>query len=265
MVDESEGLSDPGLGVASVLQGHPRLLLEGLFPILDRKAHLGDYSQSWVRTALVARNALRDALEEGGLSEPWVLHALPKALPEGTTLFVGNSMPMRDVDSFFFSMPKRLRFLANRGASGIDGVVSSALGAAAALDMPIVLVVGDLSFYHDMNGLLAAKRHGLRATIVLLNNNGGGIFSFLPQAKEAKAFEELFGTPLGLNFGHVASLYGLTYHKALSREDFLSFLRESLKAPGVSLLEVPSDRQENVTIHQRLFLAVKNALEENQT
>lgn len=265
-IDGGEGWNDPGLRTSEVLQAHPRSLLEGLCRILDRKAQARDFAHRWVQAALVAREALRGVLEgEEGLSEPWVLHVLPQALPEGTTLFIGNSMPVRDLDGFFFSRPKRLRFLANRGASGIDGVVSSALGVAATLDKPVVLVLGDLSFYHDMNGLLAAKRHGLRATIVLLNNDGGGIFSFLPQAKEAEAFEELFGTPLGLDFQHVASLYGLAYHKALSREDFLASLKESLGTPGVSLLEVPSNRQENFLTHQRLYLAVEKALEDNQT
>ena len=101
-----------------------------------------------------------------------------------------------------------VRILGNRGANGIDGVVSSALGAAAAAGGPLVLAIGDLSFYHDMNGLLAARRHGLDATIVLLNNDGGGIFSFLPQAAVPDHFEELFGTPTGLDFRHAAALYG---------------------------------------------------------
>ena len=105
---------------------------EGLCRILGQKAEPGEFATRWIQASLVARGALVAALEaEPAPSEPWVLHALPQALPEGATLFIGNSMPVRDLDAFFFSTPKRLRFLANRGASGIDGVVSSALGAAA--------------------------------------------------------------------------------------------------------------------------------------
>lgn len=261
-VDGGEGWSDPGLRTSSVLQAHPRLLLEGLCRILGQKAEPGEFATRWIQASLVARGALVAALEaEPAPSEPWVLHALPQALPEGATLFIGNSMPVRDLDAFFFSTPKRLRFLANRGASGIDGVVSSALGAAAALPGPFVLVVGDLSFYHDMSGLLAAKRHGLRATVVLLNNDGGGIFSFLPQAKRAEHFEELFGTPLGLDFCHVASLYGLAYQKPATKRAFMEGLKESLLAPGVSLLEVSSNRDANLRLHQKLSLAAIMALE----
>lgn len=261
-VDGGEGWSDPGLRTSSVLQAHPRLLLEGLCRILGQKAKPGEFASRWIQASLVARDALVAALEaEPAPSEPWVLNALPQALPEGATLFIGNSMPVRDLDAFFFSTPVRLRFLANRGASGIDGVVSSALGAAAALPGPLVLVVGDLSFYHDMNGLLAAKRHGLRATVVLLNNNGGGIFSFLPQAKKAEHFEELFGTPLGLDFCHVASLYGLAYQKPATKQAFMEGLKKSLLSPGVSLLEVSSNREANLRLHQKLALAAMRALE----
>jgi 2-succinyl-5-enolpyruvyl-6-hydroxy-3-cyclohexene-1-carboxylate synthase len=103
--------------------------------------------------------------------------------------------------------------LGNRGASGIDGLISSALGTAAAETGPVVLVLGDLAFYHDMNGLLAAGRHRVSATIVLLDNDGGGIFSFLPQAAYPEHFEALFGTPTGLDFRLAAELYGATFSR----------------------------------------------------
>src|SRR5207248_795043 len=120
-----------------------------------------------------------------------------------------NSMPVRDLDTFWPSSPRQIRFLSNRGANGIDGVVSSAFGAAAASDGPVVLAIGDVSFYHDMNGLLATKLHPIDATVVLLNNDGGGIFSFLPQAESGgEHFEPLFGTPHGLDFRPAVEMYG---------------------------------------------------------
>jgi 2-succinyl-5-enolpyruvyl-6-hydroxy-3-cyclohexene-1-carboxylate synthase len=108
-------------------------------------------------------------------------------------------MPIRDLDTFFFCNDKNIRIMANRGANGIDGVVSTALGAST-VPNPLILVIGDLSFYHDLNGLLAAKLHQLNITIILINNDGGGIFSFLPQAGLPRHFETLFGTPIGLDF-----------------------------------------------------------------
>ncbi len=153
-----------------------------------------------------------------------------------------------------------MRFLANRGVSGIDGVVSSALGASAVSDGPLTLVIGDLSFYHDMNGLLAARRHNLRATIVLLNNDGGGIFSFLPQAGLPEGFEELFGTPHGLDFEHAARLYGLSYRRVSSVDEFHVAMREALASDGVSVVEVRTDRRENVELHRRLQASVARAV-----
>ena len=139
-----------------------------------------------------------------------VYRQLQYLLPKESVLFIGNSMPIRDVDTFFETQSKPFRMMANRGANGIDGVVSTALGTYATLKQPITLVIGDLSFYHDMNGLLAAKLMGIPLTVVLLNNDGGGIFSFLPQASDEPYYEKLFGTPTGLNFEYASKLYGGT-------------------------------------------------------
>ena len=111
--------------------------------------------------------------------------ALAAALPDGSTLWAGNSMPVRDMDGWLPSTERAITVRSNRGANGIDGVVSTALGSAAVAAGPVALVVGDVSFLHDLNALVAAKLHGLSATIVLVNNDGGGIFSFLPQASAA--------------------------------------------------------------------------------
>src|SRR5207247_8838228 len=132
--------------------------------------------------------AARRAIDEhlSGIDELFegkVFSALEKQLPDGALVYGGNSMPVRDLDTFLPQSERRLRCLSNRGANGIDGVVSSALGASAAGLGPVVLVIGDISFYHDMNGLLAARKHDLDLLVVLLNNDGGGIFSFLPHAE----------------------------------------------------------------------------------
>jgi 2-succinyl-5-enolpyruvyl-6-hydroxy-3-cyclohexene-1-carboxylate synthase len=164
-------------------------------------------------------------------------------------------MPVRDLDTFFPGGPQAVRFLANRGASGIDGVVSTALGASAVSPTSLVLVIGDLSFYHDLNGLLAAKQHQLHATIVLLQNDGGGIFSFLPQAQDQEHFEELFGTPHGLDFRYAAEMYGLDYQRPADWETFRTAVRRSLDAPGVTLIEVRTERRANVELHRNLWEA----------
>jgi 2-succinyl-5-enolpyruvyl-6-hydroxy-3-cyclohexene-1-carboxylate synthase len=150
--------------------------------------------------------------------------------------------------------------LANRGTNGIDGVVSSALGAAAGFTQPTVLVIGDLSFYHDLGGLLAAKLHGLHLLIILVNNNGGGIFSFLPQADYPEHFEALFGTPLNLEFCPAVEMYGGHFTSVENWSSFASAVTAALNQPGLSVVEVRSDRSDNVAQHRTVWKAVSAAL-----
>lgn len=190
-------------------------------------------------------------------SEPRLIGALIAALPAGATLVAGNSMPVRDVDTMLRSHADALHVFANRGVSGIDGVVSTALGIRAARsESPLALVIGDLALYHDMNGLLAAKRFGLDATIVVINNDGGGIFSMLPQATEVPEFEALFGTPHGLRFEHAAAQYGLGYERPGTMTAYRAAVTASLGEPGVQLIEVGTDRAANAALHQEIWRRV---------
>jgi len=150
---------------------------------------------------------------------------------------------------------------SSRGASGIDGVISSALGFSAAGGGPVVLVLGDLAFYHDMNGLLAAKLHRLAATIVVLNNDGGGIFSFMPQAAYPEHFEQLFGTPIGLNFHHAAELYGASFARVDAWEVFDDAIRRGVASHGLDIVEMRTDRARNVEVHRQVWAAVDEALQ----
>jgi 2-succinyl-5-enolpyruvyl-6-hydroxy-3-cyclohexene-1-carboxylate synthase len=226
-----------------------------------------DWHEIWLQTEEAARNAIAGVLGDAAdASEPSALYDLAEVLPRdfvpGAVVVAGNSMPVRDMDSFFSPQPQKgVKCLANRGASGIDGVVSTALGAAAVSEGPTVLVIGDLSFYHDMNGLLAAQRFGLNATIVLINNDGGGIFSFLPQHADAEHFEQLWGTPHGLDFSHVAGLYGVGFQRVTTRREYRDALKASFDAPGVQVIEIRTDREENLKLHQRIWDEVAKAVE----
>lgn len=219
------------------------------------------WAARWIEANSEARAVLAHSFsQDGGLSEPGVFFRLPELLPGGAIVFVGNSMPVRDLDSFLPGGRNPLRFMANRGASGIDGVVSTAVGAAAVSPQPVVLVIGDLSFYHDMNGLLAVKRHGVRATIVLLNNDGGGIFSLLPQA-ETEYLEELFAMPHGLDFRHAADMYGLAYQRPMDGEGLAQALRYAVRGDAATLIEVRTGRQANADLHREIWQAVSRALD----
>jgi 2-succinyl-5-enolpyruvyl-6-hydroxy-3-cyclohexene-1-carboxylate synthase len=227
-----------------------------------------DWAARWRRVNAHTREILAAELEsDDEMSEPRLFAELAAALPAGATLWVSSSMPVRDLDSFAARRDERIRVLANRGGNGIDGVVSSALGAAAASDGPTVLAIGDLAFYHDMNGLLAAKLHDLDATVVLVNNDGGGIFSFLPQGSPERVaprdFEALFGTPHGLDFSHAGELYGARFVRPGSWAEFHAALTAAIDAPGLNIIEVcTADRAANVERHRELWAAVSAGVAE---
>lgn len=219
------------------------------------------WAEQWQQADQCAKHVIRSHFaHQDALFEGKVFAELAHLLPDQSTLFVGNSMPVRDLDTFFWDCGA-VRVLANRGANGIDGVVSSALGASAVSDQPLVLVIGDVSFYHDTNGLLAAQRYGLNATIIVLNNNGGGIFSFLPQASQPEHFEELFGTPHGLTFRPVADLYSATYSQPTNWPSFRSAVAKGTSSGGLHIVElaVPA-RDHNVALHRELWPQVADAL-----
>ena len=155
---------------------------------------------------------------------------------------------------------------SNRGANGIDGVVSTMLGSAAVAAGPVALVVGDLSFLHDLNALVAAKLHDLSATIVLVNNDGGGIFSFLPQASAAipgaglpDRYEELFGTPHGIDLAPIVTALG-GEHVQVGPEDLRAQVERSIGCPGVQVLELRTDRTRNVALHREVAAVVAAAI-----
>ncbi|WP_227396546.1 2-succinyl-5-enolpyruvyl-6-hydroxy-3-cyclohexene-1-carboxylic-acid synthase [Jeotgalibacillus aurantiacus] len=210
----------------------------------------GDWLKVWQELNRAAERVISQYVLEQK-DEGAAVGTLLKALPAGSHLVAGNSMPIRDVDTFWTRDTKDIHLWANRGANGIDGVVSTALGIAAVKDEPVYLLIGDLSMFHDLNGLLVAKQHRSKLQIIVMNNNGGGIFSFLPQAKEPAHFETLFGTPPSLNFEQAAAFYGLDYQRCETKDELKAVLHE--EADRLKLTEVLTNRDENVTAHRKLW------------
>jgi 2-succinyl-5-enolpyruvyl-6-hydroxy-3-cyclohexene-1-carboxylate synthase len=278
VVDGEGGWNEPTLLASDVFHVDGRLLCEAL---LSHREHRGrgdedadvtssvpsvaesaSWLDAWVKTDRAAGRVIAERLDAmGELFEGKVFAELAEILPDGALLYAGNSMPVRDMDTFFPGGERSIRMLANRGANGIDGVVSSALGANAATARPAVLVIGDLSFYHDANGLLAARQHGLDLVIVLINNDGGGIFSFLPQATATpEHFETLFGTPHGLDFRPLAETYGAHYTRADDWVALRGAIGDGLASGGLHVVELRTDRARNVTLHREMWRVVAAAL-----
>jgi len=251
-LDPEEGWQDPDGVVETMLVADPVATLDALDASAD---------PAWLRSWRVADGAAARAIAAtlgDALSEPLVAAQLGADLPATATCFVASSMPVRDVETFWPARDAPPRALSHRGANGIDGTVSGALGAAAGGAGPVVLLIGDVALAYDLGALASATRLGLSLTIVLLNNDGGGIFSFLPVARERDAFEEHVATPHGLDFARAAALYGCAY----TRADDPAAVRTALDAAGdgVALIEVRTDRDENVALHRRVWAAVADAL-----
>ncbi len=263
VVDVAGGWRDPDATTSTMLRGDSAVVIRAIEARLGPDATApADWLEAWQYANGTAAEALRAATE--AFAEPFEGRApieLAAALPDGATLVCGNSMPIRDVDSFFPRIERRVRIVGTRGASGIDGVVSTAVGAAAAGQGPVVLVIGDLSFLHDLNGLWPLRRYGLDLTVVLVNNDGGGIFHFLPQAELAQdAFEEWFGTPHGLDLAHAVGLHGGRYEMFEGVRGWADRIAAALSDPGLKVLELRTDRVRNVELHRQAWSRVSEAL-----
>ena len=176
-------------------------------------------------------------------------------------MFIGNSMPVRDMDMFTWPECQAAGIHANRGASGIDGLIASAAGVVEGRGQPLTLLIGDLSALHDLNSLNLLRKASSPVTLVVVNNDGGGIFSFLPIASQEDVFEDYFGTPHGLQFKGAAAQFELAYTRVASMEDFVASYTEAVTGTVSSLIEVTTQRNANVSDHQSIRDAVIERLD----
>jgi 2-succinyl-5-enolpyruvyl-6-hydroxy-3-cyclohexene-1-carboxylate synthase len=251
LVDEA-GWRDPSTSAATLVRSDPVSFARHLTDLVEPGSP--GWLAAWVAAEASARAALSSTLTFP--SEPAVVAGLAKVIPDEVTLYVGSSMPIRDLDTFFPSIGRRVRILANRGANGIDGLISSGLGAAAE-GRPVVILSGDLSLLHDLTALGTAARFKLAVTVIVVNNDGGGIFHFLPQAGFPQHFERLLGTPHGTNFQAAADLFGVEHHQVASERTFQDLVAVSTMLPR--LIEIRTDRTENVAVHERAWQAVADS------
>jgi 2-succinyl-5-enolpyruvyl-6-hydroxy-3-cyclohexene-1-carboxylate synthase len=272
VIDGDRGWSDPAILPTTFVHADATATAVALADAIATTGQTAqvEWARDWCDADRIADRALLEWLAAiEARDEPF--EGLPFAafgdvLPDGAQLWAGNSMPVRDLDDWLPSTGRSIWPLSNRGANGIDGVVSTALGAAAADVGPVALVVGDVSFLHDLNALVAARLHDLSATIVLIDNDGGGIFSFLTQATtEAPEvglpdhYEELFGTPHGIDVGPIVTALGGEY-RAVGSTGLRAALADSIGRPGVRVLSFRTDRARNVELHREAAAAVADAL-----
>ena len=249
LVDPRRRWEDPSFGWTQALASDPVALLGAA------SAQMGSaddaWAVSWIEAADDAWDRVEDALVSADLLEPLLAATLLRTLPPEVALYASSSMPVRDVTSFWppDALPRRV--MVNRGANGIDGVVSSALGAALALDQPVAALVGDVALLHDIGGLLVAALADADLALVVPNNDGGGIFSLLPVADGGSEvhFEELFHTSHGVDLADLANGLGV-HHRRVEQADELA--DAVAKASGVAVIEVPIDHDAAMKQRQQL-------------
>ncbi len=206
------------------------------------------YLELWQGWQAKALEIINSSKAEENLFEGNIITALQEHIKPNTNLCLANSMTIRDVDYFWRAKEQNIKIFCNRGANGIDGTISTALGLAT--QKATVLISGDLSFWHDMNGLLLAKTHGLNLLIILLNNDGGGIFQYLTH-KGCDYYDYLFKTSHGLDFSGLKALYGLNYYEANSIERFTELFYELQNKQGVNLIEIKTNMEESCKLHNK--------------
>lgn len=272
-IDPDGAWHDPERAVGELLVADVTLTCASLARLLGTPAG-SEWTDGWLAADAAVRTAVDAVLDaEAAPSEPRTARDLGAVVPDGTTLVVASSMPVRDLDRFL-APRDGLRIVANRGASGIDGTVSTVLGVAlgraegataepAPAEGPTVALVGDLALLHDANGfLLSADAPAVDATFVVVDNDGGGIFSFLPQSRFPGSFERVFGTPHGRDLADLARFHRLGYARVEAAADLPGAVAGALAAGGVRLVHVRTDRGENAALHRRLTAAAHAALDE---
>ena len=259
-IDGENSYREPQLQSGRIIEGSLPDVMSGLSKALNPLPINSDpeWYSFWQQQHKTMLRLFHKRLNEPDeASEPYLYYHLGNLLRNSgpAEVFVSNSMPVRDLDTFTQN-PGPLRFWGNRGANGIDGIVSTAMGIASITPYAqTILIIGDLAFYHDMNGLFAAVKYQLNILIIVINNDGGGIFSFLPQGQlEDHEFEVLFGTPHGLSFEHAAFLYQAAYRLAKTPDELRQSMGELLTISGLRILEwqVPT-RKENVSRHTNVW------------
>lgn len=195
-------------------------------------------------------------IQTDSINEPAVAQTVSREIPAHHSLFLGNSMPIRDMNTFAVIRGERVPIATNRGASGIDGNIATAVGVAHGLDFPVTIILGDVATLHDLNSLYLTK-NSPPIIIVVINNDGGGIFSFLPISQHKAVFEKWFETPHGVSFEKAAKLFNLPYKQPKTLPEFINTYKKAVTGTSSILIEVKSDKKSNLDLHQQIKIAIQ--------
>ena len=261
LIDPANRWNDPSFVVTRHVAADPVAVLTAAGCVVRQESAWGE---RWKELDLIADRVITDEIRRGPLLSALVTSVLADAVPPGSLVMASNSMPVRELDSFVRIEGPRIDFVGNRGASGIDGITSTALGLASQHDGPVVLYIGDIALLHDLGALFGAARCGLHLTVVCVDNNGGGIFSSLPIASRGSEvdFETLFRTPHGLNLADFGGVGGVRFSEVTSGPELTEALRSACESdiPGVDVVLVGVDPDADLVQHEAMANAVKAAI-----
>lgn len=256
-INETDQPIDPLHQVTQQLVGNVKAICS---KIECKKPSSAEFLSTWQASSDVTKRVFKDAFANDEVTEPAIARAIAERIPSGNGLFLGNSMPVRDMDAFGYWEDERVvHVAANRGASGIDGTVATAVGFAAGTENTTTAVIGDLAALHDLNALSLVGSSQQPIVLVLINNDGGGIFHFLPVAAQTKHFEQYFGTPHGRTFAAAAQMFAIDYQAPKTMSAFRDDYTTALQSKHSTIIEVATDRIKNVELHRKLLEQVRSA------
>ena len=254
---------DPSGNAKATLAIEPKYFCQYMTSKLKEKKIIRQYSL-WLKDFIYAdemSEKIKASLIDKAKfpNESIVINEVLKHVPSGSNIFIGNSLPVRDLDNFSGINSKKINIHFNRGASGIDGITSTALGVALA-KKPALLITGDLSFLHDLNALAVASKYSISPTIIVINNNGGGIFESLPIANKVKNFNKFFITPHNLELGEIVKSFGINHLLITTRSQLRQQLKNSLNKKVPSVLEIKTNAARSAELRNKYFNEVKKKI-----
>ncbi|MBS3904391.1 MAG: 2-succinyl-5-enolpyruvyl-6-hydroxy-3-cyclohexene-1-carboxylic-acid synthase [Simkania sp.] len=255
-IDDSFARFDPYHLVTKRFDIAPALLANSLARAIPQKKE-----SSWLKCWRMASQSIEGKLEtllQGSYSEPGFAFTLSKMAPKH--LFLSNSMPIRDAEAFFYSKSADTRIFTNRGLSGIDGNIATCIGIALTSQIPLLAVIGDLAFLHDLNSLAILQQNPLPILFLVINNRGGGIFSFLPHVSQTPYFETMVAYHHPYQFRAAADLFNIPYYAPTEHHELISLLKQFEQEPKMAVIELSTLRDENVIFHQTIENELRNCL-----
>ena len=264
MINEFGDWFDPSNKATAAVACKPFLFCEKMLDLIKSekiKRELNSWLSSFIEAEKIS-DLIKDEMINGSpsLNEARIVSEIVNNLPDNSHVMISNSMPIRDFDYFAGNTNKSIAIYNNRGASGIDGIISTALGIAADCNKPAFLITGDLAFYYDLNGLLAAKKYSLNLTIILINNNGGGIFEVLPISKYKEVFNEFFIAPHSLDFSYFVKGYGGNYSLISDWNSFRETMISTLNNKSFSVLEIRTNAAESLELRKKYWQEIEKQL-----